>query len=216
MGEKGWRRKRLETGAVIKEPAEANGEDEVAENGVIDAGEQKRSGMLVGEGKKESTEDAKTHGQPIAEDDVDKTESEGAGQEHGPAGTEEGLITVEKEGTIKKLLRIDGQERVEDHNRSPKQRRAFHKREKKLGRKEANGDAQEREEECVAQQQERKLRPDAGPGNELGGIKGRIVAENQERSQGSSQKVGNRKIGKDAIEDEQGKTNEEEGKLQRK
>jgi len=169
--------------------------------------------VLVGEGEKESAENAKPHGQPIAKNDVHKSERERAGQEHGPTGPEQGLIPVKEKCAVQKFLGIDGQERVEGHHRSPKQRRALHEGKKKVRRENAHCKAEQRQQDRVSKQKHSHVRPEVAPGNKPGGIEGGIMAKDQECGQGGNQQVGNRKIGKDSIEDEQGKANEEEGKL---
>ena len=47
---------------MIKETAQANCKNEVAEEGVIDAGKQQRTGVLVGESEQEPTGHAKSYG----------------------------------------------------------------------------------------------------------------------------------------------------------
>ena len=117
----------LDAGAVIEKLAETNGKDEIAEKGVIQADEEERARMPVVEGKKESTDGTKPHGQPMAKDDVDESECESAGKKHGPARSEQGLVAVKEKSAIQKLLRINGQQRVEEHNHGPEQRGALHK-----------------------------------------------------------------------------------------
>ena len=75
-------------GAVIKELAKADGEDEIAENDVVQAGEQQRTGSLIGEREEKSADHAETHGQPIPENDVNKPKRQRAGEQHAPTATE--------------------------------------------------------------------------------------------------------------------------------
>ena len=73
---------------MIEEPAKPNGKQEVAEQSVIDAGQQKRTRIAIGEGKQQSTDRAQDHCQPVAKNHVRETEGTSAGNEHGPARTE--------------------------------------------------------------------------------------------------------------------------------
>ena len=57
---------------MVKEPSEANCKNEVAEEGVVDAGKKQRAGALVGEGKEQATDHAEAHREPVAQDDVTK------------------------------------------------------------------------------------------------------------------------------------------------
>jgi hypothetical protein len=47
-----------DTRAVVEELAQTDGEDEIAEDRVVETGERQRSGVLVGEGKQETPYDA--------------------------------------------------------------------------------------------------------------------------------------------------------------
>jgi len=80
VGEKSLRREGLDPGAVIEELPEPNCKKEVAEKGVIQAGKEERTRVLVRYGKEESADNAEAHGLPIAEDDVDESEGQRAGQ----------------------------------------------------------------------------------------------------------------------------------------
>ena len=97
----------LDPVAVVEELAETNREDEIAENGVLEAGKQKRAGLIVGEGEEEAPDDTESDSDPVAENDVNKTEGEGASQEHHPAHSEQRLVTMEKEGTVENFLGVD-------------------------------------------------------------------------------------------------------------
>jgi hypothetical protein len=59
-------------GAVIKELAQADCEQEVTENGVVQAGEEQKAGHLIREEKEETPDQAKSDGQPIPEIDIDR------------------------------------------------------------------------------------------------------------------------------------------------
>ena len=39
---------------------------------------------MIGEGKERTTKNTKTYSKPVAEDNVDETEGEGASKDHGP------------------------------------------------------------------------------------------------------------------------------------
>jgi hypothetical protein len=60
---------------VVEELTQANRKDEVAEDRVVQTGEKERSGVLVGEGKQETSDDAEDHGKPIAKNNVQEAES---------------------------------------------------------------------------------------------------------------------------------------------
>jgi hypothetical protein len=144
---------RLDARGVVEELAEADGEDEVAEKGVIDAGQEERAGMLVGEGEQESADDAESHGKPVAEDDVNEAEGKGAREKHGPAGTEERSITMTKEGAVEQFLGINGEKWIEEHDQGPKGWGAFHEGKKKLGSEETNGETQEEQKDSIAKEE---------------------------------------------------------------
>lgn len=138
---------------MVEELAEADGEDEVAEEGVINAGQEERARMLVGQGKQESADDAESNSKPVAEDDVNKAESKGAGDKHGPAGAEERSIAMKKESAVEKFLGINREKRIEEHDQGPKRRGEFYERKKKMRSEEADGEAQEEQKDSIAQEE---------------------------------------------------------------
>lgn len=112
-------RERSEAGAVIEEFAEADGEEKIAEEGVLEASEWQRLRGMVGDGEKDATENAKADGKPVAKDDVYEAEGEGTGEDHDPPIAEEWLVTTKEEGAIEKLLGKNGEDWVEEHNQGP-------------------------------------------------------------------------------------------------
>ena len=56
--------------------------------------------LLVSESKQQTTDGAQPHGQPIAKNDVYKTEGQGAGNEHAPAGAEQRLVAMKEESAV--------------------------------------------------------------------------------------------------------------------
>jgi hypothetical protein len=205
----------LDPGPVVEELAETNGEDKVPEEGMIETGEKERARVLIGEREQESPDNAKGDRQPIAENDVYKTEGEGTGKEQEPAGPEQGLVPVEKEGPIKQLLGINGEKRVEEHHQGPESRSALHKGKQQFWSEEAHREPKERKKHRIAQQDDSQLLAKAVEGKETAGIIRRVVPEDEENRECSEKQIGNRKVGKDATEDEQGNADKEEGKLQR-
>jgi hypothetical protein len=73
---------------VIEELAEPDRKEEIAKNGVIKAGEKERAGRLVSQREEESANHAEHNGNLIAENDMNKTESECAGEKHTPSAAE--------------------------------------------------------------------------------------------------------------------------------
>jgi hypothetical protein len=51
---------------VVEELSQSYGEDEIAEDGVLDASQDQRSGLLVGERKEKSANRAEGDGKPIS------------------------------------------------------------------------------------------------------------------------------------------------------
>jgi hypothetical protein len=148
-----FRRWALQVGAVVEELAEADGEDEVAEDGMVDASQEEGAGVLVGEREEEAAEDAESNSEPVAEDDVNEAEGKGASEKHGPARAEERSITMKKEGAVEKLLGIGGEKRIEEHDQGPKSRGAFYEGKKKMRSEEANCETQEEQEDSIAKEE---------------------------------------------------------------
>jgi hypothetical protein len=84
-----------------------------------------------------------------------------------------------------------------------------------LGGEDADGKAEKKEKDCVSQKKPRKIRADAVDRKELGRIKGGVVAQEEESGYTNDEQVQNRKIWDDAIENEQGRSEKEEKKLER-
>jgi len=64
------------------------------------------------------------------------SKEQGIYSDHLPFFRKEDLVTVKKESSIEKLLRVDRDHRIEDHDEDPKQRIFFDKRKKMIGDKE--------------------------------------------------------------------------------
>jgi hypothetical protein len=199
---------------VVEETAEADGEDKVAEKGVVYADEQERAGALVGEGKKQTADGAEGYSDPVAQNDVGEAEGYGAGHEHSPAGAEKGLVTMEEESAVEKLLGKDGQEGVEDHDEGPETRRALDEGKKQLRGKETDSQAEQDKENCVSQKERLKLGTHSPKGEEIRRIEGAVTAQDEIGNKSNEKKVWNWKIGQDAEVDEHREGEEEEKKLQ--
>jgi hypothetical protein len=81
---------------------------------------------------------------------------------------------------------------------------------------EANGQAEQDDEERVSKQELREMWPDASGRNKPSLIEGAVVIQKQERDEAYQNQVRNRQIREDTIKNEQGSAKEEENKLQRK
>ena len=106
-------------GAVIEELAKTDGEQEITENGMVQASEEQGSGGLIGKGEEEPADRAKAHSQPVPEDDVDKRERQGAGEQHSPAAAEQRLVAMKEKCPVKKFLREDREQWVEKKYQHP-------------------------------------------------------------------------------------------------
>ena len=188
---------------MVEELAKADGENEVTKESVIDTGKKEGAGVLVGEGEEEAADNTKNYGHPVAEDDVDEAKGAGACEKHSPARTEKRLVAMEEKGAIEEFLRVNGQERVKKHDQSPKGRGALDEREKKLRSKDADGEAQQDQENRVSQEKPREIRSDAAEREELWRIEGGIVPQEEKGGQACDQQIQNREIGNHTIENEQ-------------
>jgi len=112
FGEEKSGRSRSGPEAVVEELAEANGEEKVAENGVVQACKQQRTRGLVGEGEQRSPNYAKAYRQPVAKNDVHEAKCQSTGRYHTPTGAKQRLIAVKEERPIKQLLWINRNQRV--------------------------------------------------------------------------------------------------------
>jgi len=104
---------------VIEELAQTNREEKIAEQGMVQAGEEQGARGLICQGKKESADHAKAYGQPVSEDDVDETEGYRAGEEHAPAAAEQRLIAMEEKSPVEELLWVDREQWIEAENEQP-------------------------------------------------------------------------------------------------
>ena len=149
---------------MIEEFSEADGEEEIAEEGVLEAGEQQRLGRMVGEGKESAAKDTKTYGKPIAEDDVDEAEGKGAGKDHGPTTAKKRLVAAKEKGSVEKLLRKNRNDWIEKHDQGPEDGGASDEGEKEAGSGEANRQAKSEHADGVTTKQCRKIIGDASKG----------------------------------------------------
>lgn len=106
-------------GAVIEKLAKTDGEDEIAENGVIQAGEQQRAGSLVSEREEKSADHAESHGQRIPENDMDEPERHRAGEQHAPTAAEKRLVAMQEKRPVEKFLWVHRDKGVEKKNQRP-------------------------------------------------------------------------------------------------
>jgi hypothetical protein len=104
---------------VIEKLAKPDCEQEITKNGVVQAGKEQRAGGLIGEGEEEPADYAKTHGQPIPENDVNEPERQGAGCQHAPAAAEERLVAMKEKCPVEKFLWVDGKKRVQKKYECP-------------------------------------------------------------------------------------------------
>src|SRR5208282_3502286 len=193
---------------MIEKLAETDRKDEIAEDGVVQTRKQKRSSVLIGHGKQQSAENTEGHGQPVSENNVHKTEGQRAGQNHQEAVAKKRLITVKEKGPVDKLLRINGEERVEKHDQKPEIRSTLGQREEQLGGKDAHGQSQKDEEDGVTHQQRQELGTGVVPRSEMSEIKRGIAAKHQKGREGSKHEIRDGKVGQQAVIDEQGKADE--------
>jgi hypothetical protein len=118
---------------VVEELTQADRKDEIAKDRVVETGEKQRSGMLVGEGKQETPDDAEDYGKPIAKNNVHEPESKSTSGNHQQAPAKERLVTVKEEGAVDQFLGINGNERVEEHDQGPEAGSALQEEEQELG-----------------------------------------------------------------------------------
>jgi len=154
-------------GAVIEKLAKANCEQEITENGVVQAGKEQRTGGLVSEGEEEPANHAETHGQPISENNVNKPERQGTRGQNAPAAAEERLVAMKEERPVKKFLRVDRKKRVEKKNERPEPGRAPDKGEEKLWSQEVNGDSKANDADGISNKDGGKEWTDVAPVSEL-------------------------------------------------
>jgi hypothetical protein len=104
---------------VIEELAKTDCKQEITENGVIQAGEEQRSGGLIGKREEEPADQAEAHRQPIPENDVNKSERQRTGKQHAQTTAEEPLVAMKEKCPVEKFLRVDRKKRVEKKNERP-------------------------------------------------------------------------------------------------
>ena len=201
--------------AVVKEPTQADRKDEIAEDRVVETGEKQRSGVLVGEGKQETPDDAKDYGKPIAENYVHEPESKSTSQNYNDAAAKERLVTVKEKGAVDQFLGINGNERVEKHDQGPEAGSALEEGEEELGRKNADRESQEGEKDSITHEQRQKLGANVVPRSEMREIKAGIAAKNQKSGKSSKEQIGDGEVGQQTVVNQKRNAGEERRELQR-
>jgi hypothetical protein len=102
--------------AVINELAEADCEQEVTENGVVQASEQQRTGHRIREWNEESADEAKPYGQPVPENDVKKSEGHCTGEDHPSPVAEKRLLAMKEKRAVQQFLRVNGKQWIGTKN----------------------------------------------------------------------------------------------------
>jgi hypothetical protein len=200
---------------VVEELTQADGKDEIAEDGVVETREKERAGVLVGEREQGTPEDAEDYGKPIAENNVQEPESEGTSGNHQQATAKERLVTVEEKGAVDQFLGVNGKERVEEHDQGPEAGSPLEEGEEELGRKNADREPQESEKDSITHEQWQELGTNVVPRSEMRRIKAWVAAKNQKSGKSSKQEIGDGEVGQKAVINEQRNTDEEGRKLQR-
>src|SRR5208283_1049760 len=195
--------------AVVEELPQTNREDEIAEDRVVQTGKKQRSGVLVGEGKQETSDDTEDHGKPIAENYVHEPESKGTGGNHQQAAAKQRRITVKEKGAVDEFLGINGNQRVEEHNQGPEAGSALQEGKEELGRKNADCEAQKSEKESITHEKRQELGTNVVPRSEMRRIKAGVAAKNQENGDSGNQEIGDGEVGQETVVDEQRNADEE-------
>ena len=201
--------------AVVEELTQADGKDEIAEDRVVETREKQRSGVLVGNGKQGTSDDAQDHGEPIAENDVHEPESKSTGQNHNDAAAKERLVTVKEKGAVDQFLGIDGHKRVEEHDQRPEARSALEEGEEELGRKNADRESQESEEDSITGEKRQELGANVVPRSKMRGIEAGIAAKNQKSGKSSKEQIGDGEVGQQTVVNQKRNASEERRELQR-
>jgi hypothetical protein len=188
---------------VVEELTQANGKNEIAEDGVVETREKERAGVLVSDGKQEPPGDAQSHGKPIAENNVQEPESQGTSGNHQQATAKEWLVTVEEKGAVDQLLGINGNERVEEHDQGPEAGSALEEGEEELGRKNADREPQEGEKDSITHEQWQELGTNIVPQSEMRRIKAGVAAKNQKSGKSGKQQIGDGEVGQKTVINEQ-------------
>lgn len=201
-------------GAVIEELAKTDGEQEIAENDVVQASEKQRSGGLIGEGEEEPADHAKAHSQPVPEDDVDKRERQGAGEQHSPTAAEQRLVAMKEKCPVEKLLRVDRKKRIEKKYERPEPGRAPDERKEELRRQEVNRDSEAHDAYGIANEDGGEERPEVTPGSKLRKAERRVTPQQEKRPERSEQNIRNRQIGNAAVINEHRNNYKNSGELE--
>ena len=194
---------------MVKEPTQTDRKDEIAEDGVVETGEEERSGVLVGEGKQETPDDAKDYGEPIAKNDVHEPESKSTSGDHQQATAKERLITVKEKGAVDQFLGINRNERVQEHDQGPEAGSALEEGEEELGRKNADRESQEGEEDSITHEQRQEMGANVVPRSEMREIKAGIAAKNQKSGKSGKEQIGDGEVGQQTVVNQKRNAHEE-------
>ncbi len=195
--------------AVVEELTQADRKDEIAKDRVVETGEKQRSGVLVGEGKQETSDDTEDHGKPIAENNVHESESKSTSGNHQQAAAKQRLVTVKEKGAVDQFLGINGNERVEKHDQGPEAGSALQEGEEELGRKNADCETQKSEKESITHEKKQELGTNVVPRSEMRRIKAGVAAKNQESGKSGKQEIGDGEVGQKAVINKQRNAGEE-------
>ncbi len=194
---------------VVEELTQADRKDEVAEDSVVETGEKERSGVLVGEGKQETPDDAEDHGRPIAENNVHESESYSTCGNHQQAAAKQRLIPVKEKGAVDEFLGINGNKRVEEHDQGPQAGSALKEGEEELWRKKPDCETQKSQRESISHEKRQELRTKVVPRSEMRRIEAGIAAKNQESSKSGKQETGDGEVGQKTVINKQRNAGEE-------
>jgi hypothetical protein len=122
---------------------------------------------MVGEREEEATHHAEKYSEPVAENDVDEAEGEGAGGEHAPTITEERRVTMKKPSAIEKFLRVHGEEGIEEHDESSEGGCFLYEGKQAVGRQEMDGEAESGEADGIPHKNRKEEGARVAPGEEL-------------------------------------------------
>jgi hypothetical protein len=189
-------------GSVIEELAKTDCEQEITENGMVQAGQEQRAGGLIGEREEKPANQAQAHGQPVPENDVNKPKRQRAGEQHAPTAAEQRLVAMKEKCPVEKFLRIDRKKRVEKKNERPEQGRAPDKRKEELRRHEVDGNSETQHARGIPDQECEKERPDVTPRTELRTAERRVTPDEKKGQERNEEEIRYRQVGNAAVIDE--------------
>jgi hypothetical protein len=107
-------------GSVVEVPAHAGGEDELAVEGVFEAGEAEAVRAPPGVGEEAAGDGGEEGGNGVEEEGVGPAEEEGVDEDQGGAAAEKGAVALKEKRAEENMLGNDGEERVKEENEQPK------------------------------------------------------------------------------------------------